>query len=175
MTATPQTPVPPVPAGPAPDGPPRLAVIGGGQLARMMAQAAVGLGVEIRLLAEGADVSAAQVVRDTLVGDYRDEATVREAVAGCTVVTFDHEHVPTPILERLDADGVACRPGPAALVHAQDKGVMRERLTALGVPGPRPVHRRGSAAAEAARAGAAGVRGPPRPGRDPTRTGSGPR
>ncbi len=136
MTATPQTPVPPVPAGPAPDGPPRLAVIGGGQLARMMAQAAVGLGVEIRLLGEGADVSAAQVVRDTLVGDYRDEATVREAVAGCTVVTFDHEHVPTPILERLDADGIACRPGPAALVHAQDKGVMRERLTALGVPCP---------------------------------------
>ena len=72
VTATPETPVPgtPVPAtaGPVTDGPPRLAVIGGGQLARMMAQAAVGLGVEIRLLAEGPDVSAAQVVRDTLVG-----------------------------------------------------------------------------------------------------------
>jgi 5-(carboxyamino)imidazole ribonucleotide synthase len=125
-------------------------VIGGGQLARMMAQAAVGLGVELRLLSEAAGASAALVVPDTLVGDYRDEPTVREAVAGCDVVTFDHEHVPTGILERLDVAGVPCRPGPGALVHAQDKGVMRARLTDLGVPCPR--HRLVADAAELAAA-----------------------
>jgi 5-(carboxyamino)imidazole ribonucleotide synthase len=125
------------PARPTGDGEPRVAVIGGGQLARMMAQAAVGLGVELRLLSEAADASAALVIPDTLVGDYRDEDTVRAAVAGCDVVTFDHEHVPTGILERLDASGTPCRPGPGALVHAQDKGVMRARLTGLGVPCPR--------------------------------------
>jgi 5-(carboxyamino)imidazole ribonucleotide synthase len=53
------------------------------------------------------------------------------------VVTFDHEHVPTAHLEALEADGIACRPGPKALVHAQDKIVMREQLSALGVPCPR--------------------------------------
>jgi 5-(carboxyamino)imidazole ribonucleotide synthase len=125
------------PARPGLDGEPRVAVIGGGQLARMMAQAAVGLGVELRLLSEAGGASAALVVPDTVVGDYRDETTVREAVAGCDVVTFDHEHVPTGILERLDASGTPCRPGPGALVHAQDKGVMRARLTDLGVPCPR--------------------------------------
>jgi 5-(carboxyamino)imidazole ribonucleotide synthase len=103
----------------------------------MMAQAAVGLGVPIRLLAEGEDVSAAQVVADSTVGDYRDLDVLREVVAGCSVVTFDHEHVPTGHLETLATEGHACRPGPSALVHAQDKGVMRSRLDALGIPSPR--------------------------------------
>jgi 5-(carboxyamino)imidazole ribonucleotide synthase len=116
---------------------PTVAVIGGGQLARMMAQAAVALGVPLRLLAEGPNVSAAQVVPDTLVGDYRDLETLRKITDGCSVVTFDHEHVPTEHLHALTADGHACRPGPEALVHAQDKAVMRERLTGLGVPCPR--------------------------------------
>jgi 5-(carboxyamino)imidazole ribonucleotide synthase len=116
---------------------PTLAIIGGGQLARMMAQPAIALGLPLRLLAEGEGVSAAQVVPDHLVGDYRDLDTLRKATEGCAVVTFDHEHVPTEHLHALEADGVAVRPGPEALVHAQDKGVMRERLTAIGVPCPR--------------------------------------
>jgi 5-(carboxyamino)imidazole ribonucleotide synthase len=116
---------------------PTVAIIGGGQLARMMAQAAVALGVPLRLLAEGPTVSAAQVVPDTLVGDYRDLETLRKITDGCSVVTFDHEHVPTEHLHALAAEGHACRPGPEALVHAQDKAVMRERLTALDVPCPR--------------------------------------
>ena len=116
---------------------PTVAVIGGGQLARMMAQAAVALGVPLRLLAEGPGVSAAQVVADTLVGDYRDLETLRKITDGCSVVTFDHEHVPTEHLHALSAEGHACRPGPEALVHAQDKAVMRDRLTALDVPCPR--------------------------------------
>jgi 5-(carboxyamino)imidazole ribonucleotide synthase len=121
----------------APGSAPALAVIGGGQLARMMAQAAVALGVPVRLLAEGPEVSAAQVVRDPVVGDYRDLDTLREVASGCAAVTFDHEHVPTEHLHALTAEGHPCRPGPEALVHAQDKGVMRERLDRLGVPSPR--------------------------------------
>jgi 5-(carboxyamino)imidazole ribonucleotide synthase len=53
------------------------------------------------------------------------------------VVTFDHEHVPTDHLYALEDAGVAVRPGPRALVHAQDKIVMREALADLGVPVPR--------------------------------------
>ena len=117
--------------------PPVLAVVGGGQLARMMAQSAVALGLPLRLLAEGPEVSAAQVVPDALVGDYRDLETLRKVTEDCAVVTFDHEHVPTEHLHALAADGVACRPGPEALVHAQDKAVMRARLAGLGVPCPR--------------------------------------
>nr|NLI49607.1 5-(carboxyamino)imidazole ribonucleotide synthase [Propionibacterium sp.] len=102
----------------------------------MMQAAAIGLGLRLRLLAEGADVSAARAVPDTVVGDYTDPATVGGFAAGCAAVTFDHEHVPTPILHELEAAGVAVRPGPAALVHAQDKAVMRARLAALRVPCP---------------------------------------
>ncbi|MET0952634.1 MAG: 5-(carboxyamino)imidazole ribonucleotide synthase [Aeromicrobium sp.] len=114
-----------------------LAVIGGGQLARMMQQSAIGLGIRVRLLAEGPDVSAAQVVPDHVVGDYTDLDTLRSVVADAPVVTFDHEHVPPEHLRALEAEGHACRPGPHALLFAQDKGAMRERLTAMGVPCPR--------------------------------------
>lgn len=123
--------------GPTPTTAPTVAVIGGGQLARMLAEPAAALAVPLRLLAEGPDVSAAQVIGDHRVGDHRDLDDLRAVTAGCAVVTFDHEHVPTEHLHALAADGIAVRPGPDALVHAQDKAVMRRRLTELGVPCPR--------------------------------------
>lgn len=119
------------------DRAPTLAVIGGGQLARMMAQPAIALGLPLRLLAEAEGVSAAQVIPDHEVGDYTDLATLRRITTGCPVVTFDHEHVPTDHLRSLEDSGIAVRPGPDALVHAQDKGVMRARLRELGIPCPR--------------------------------------
>src|ERR1044071_4642010 len=102
----------------------------------MMAEPASAMGIPLRLLAEAEAVSAAQVIPHHTVGDYRDLETLRAVTKGCVVVTFDHEHVPTGHLHVLEAD-LAVRPGPEALVHAQDKAVMRERLAALGVPCPR--------------------------------------
>ena len=116
---------------------PRTAIIGGGQLARMMAEPAAALGLPLRLLAEAEGVSAAQVIADHQVGDYRELSTLLKVTEGCAVVTFDHEHVPTEHLSALAESGIAVRPGPAALVHAQDKIVMRRRLTDLGIPCPR--------------------------------------
>jgi 5-(carboxyamino)imidazole ribonucleotide synthase len=116
---------------------PTVAIIGGGQLARMLAEPAAALGIPLRLLAESPDVSAAQVIPDHEVGDHTDLTALRLVTDGCEVVTFDHEHVPTEHLHALEADGIAVRPGPDALVHAQDKAVMREALGRLGVPCPR--------------------------------------
>ena len=113
-----------------------IGIVGGGQLARMMHQASIGLGVRTRLLAEGPDVSAAQVVREVSVGDYTDAATLTAFARECDVVTFDHEHVPTDLLRALEAEGIAVRPGPDALEHAQDKAVMRRRMAELGAPNP---------------------------------------
>ena len=113
-----------------------MGIIGGGQLARMMHAASIGLGINVRLLAEGPQTSAATVVHDVTVGDYTDPDTVRSFAAGCDVVTFDHEHVPTGLMRDLESAGVVVRPGPAALIHAQDKAIMRDRLTALGAPCP---------------------------------------
>ncbi|MCC2316958.1 5-(carboxyamino)imidazole ribonucleotide synthase [Cellulomonas chengniuliangii] len=114
-----------------------VAVVGGGQLARMMAPAATALGVRLRVLVEDAESSAAQVVVDSPVGVASEAADVDALVDGAQVLTFEHEHVPNALLEKLVGRGVPVHPGPDALVHAQDKRVMRERLTALGVPCPR--------------------------------------
>ncbi|MCP9950609.1 5-(carboxyamino)imidazole ribonucleotide synthase [Actinomadura madurae] len=113
---------------------------GGGQLARMTQQAAIGLGVSLRVLAGAPQDSAARAVPDTRVGDDRSLDDLVAFAKGCDVVTFDHEHVPGPHIEELQNAGVPCRPGAAALAHAQDKLVMRERLTGLGVPCPAYSH-----------------------------------
>jgi 5-(carboxyamino)imidazole ribonucleotide synthase len=118
-------------------GAPTVAVVGGGQLARMLAEPAAAMGIPLRLLAEAAGMSATQVIPDHVVGDYTDLPTLRAVVEGCRVVTFDHEHVPTEHLRALAAAGSAVRPGPEALVHAQDKLVMRAAVDRLGIPQPR--------------------------------------
>ncbi len=116
---------------------PVVGVVGGGQLARMMQQPAIALGIGLRVLATSVQDSASQAVRDVRIGEHDDLEALRAFAAGCDVVTFDHEHVPPAHLEALEAEGVRVRPGPGALVHAQDKIVMREALSAAGVPCPR--------------------------------------
>jgi 5-(carboxyamino)imidazole ribonucleotide synthase len=117
--------------------PPVVGMIGAGQLARMTAAAAIGLGIRFRVLAGTADESAAQVSADTVLGDYRSTDDLMAFAAGCDVITFDHEHVPQPQLAALEQAGFAVRPSAAALRLTQDKLAMRARLTELGVPCPR--------------------------------------
>ncbi len=121
-----------------PDGDfPTVGVIGGGQLARMMAGPAIELGIRLRVLATTVNESAAQVIPDVRIGRHDDLAAILKFAQGCDVITFDHEHVPPQYLDELIALGVAVRPGPSALVHAQDKIMMREALTDAGIPCPR--------------------------------------
>ncbi|MBB4778004.1 5-(carboxyamino)imidazole ribonucleotide synthase [Actinomadura livida] len=133
MTEPPQRP-------PQRRGVPVVGMAGGGQLARMTQQAAIGLGVSLRVLTGAADDSAAKVVSGVQVGDDRARDDLTAFAEGCDVVTFDHEHVPGPHIRELEAAGKACRPGSAALAHAQDKLVMRDRLGKLGVPCPAYAH-----------------------------------
>jgi 5-(carboxyamino)imidazole ribonucleotide synthase len=116
---------------------PVVGMVGGGQLARMTAAAAVGLGATFRVLSESEKESAALVTHDVTVGSHRSLSDISAFAAECDVITFDHEHVPGPILAKLESDGVLVRPGSGALRYTQDKLAMRERLTALGVPCPR--------------------------------------
>jgi 5-(carboxyamino)imidazole ribonucleotide synthase len=118
-------------------GLPVVGMVGGGQLARMTHQAAISLGQSLRVLSESPDDSAALVATDVRIGSHTDLAALREFAKGCEAVTFDHEHVPTGHIEALEADGVKVFPGSKALVFAQDKGMMRERLADLGAPVPR--------------------------------------
>lgn len=111
-----------------------VGVIGGGQLARMMQPAAIALGINLSVFAESEGSSAHGAV--TKVGDYTDLSQLREFAKDVDVITFDHEHVPTELLRQLEADGVNVRPGPGALIHAQNKLVMRKKLAELGLPQP---------------------------------------
>ncbi|MEE2521630.1 5-(carboxyamino)imidazole ribonucleotide synthase [Pseudarthrobacter sp. J75] len=115
---------------------PVIGVVGGGQLARMMAPAATALGFELRVLAEGPDVSAVSAVAQAPLGDYKDLEALREFAQGVDVLTFDHEHVPGEHLRELLASGVNVQPGPDALIHAQDKLVMRAAIDRLDLPNP---------------------------------------
>jgi 5-(carboxyamino)imidazole ribonucleotide synthase len=117
-------------------GLPVVAMVGGGQLSRMTHQAAIALGQSLRVLATDPAESAALVAADVRLGDHRDLAALRALAEGATVVTFDHEHVPTEHLHALVDDGHRVAPGPEALVHAQDKLVMRRALAAAGEPQP---------------------------------------
>jgi 5-(carboxyamino)imidazole ribonucleotide synthase len=112
-------------------------MVGGGQLARMTHQAAIALGQTLRVLATAPDEPAAQVTPDVVIGSHSDLEDLRRVAEGVDVLTFDHEHVPAELLDKLVADGVNVAPPPQALVYAQDKLVMRRRLEALGAPVPR--------------------------------------
>jgi 5-(carboxyamino)imidazole ribonucleotide synthase len=120
-----------------PPGVPVVGMVGAGQLARMTAQAAIGLGVGFRVLAGSAGDSAAQVAAGTVIADHRSLDDLRAFAAGCDVLTFDHEHVPGGHLAALERIGVQVRPAAAALYFTQDKLAMRQRLTGLGVDCPR--------------------------------------
>jgi len=116
---------------------PVVGMVGGGQLARMTAAAAVGLGATFRVLAESPTESAALVTRNVALGSHLSLPDISAFASGCDVITFDHEHVPGGILADLESAGVLVRPGSAALRYTQDKLAMRDRLSALGVPCPR--------------------------------------
>ncbi|MER5700858.1 5-(carboxyamino)imidazole ribonucleotide synthase [Micromonospora sp. NPDC002296] len=117
-------------------GLPVVGMVGGGQLARMTHQASIALGQSLRVLAQAPDDGAALVAADVRYGDHTDLAALRAFAEGCDVVTFDHEHVPTEHIRALAAEGVKLFPPADALLHAQDKRIMRERLADLGAPNP---------------------------------------
>ena len=113
---------------------PRVGVIGGGQLARMMTPPAINLGLQIKVLAESQGSSAE--IATTMVGDYNQLEVVREFARTVDVITFDHEHVPLAVLRALEAEGVNVQPPSKALAFAQNKLHMRQQLGELGLPMP---------------------------------------
>ncbi|MCD7102367.1 5-(carboxyamino)imidazole ribonucleotide synthase [Pseudoclavibacter sp. 13-3] len=112
----------------------RVGVIGAGQLARMLTPVAVNLDIELKVFAEAEGASAK--LATTMVGDCTDAEQVLEFARGVDVITFDHEHVPQSVLQRLVEAGVAVRPGPQALRFAQDKIEMRQKVAELGLGQP---------------------------------------
>jgi 5-(carboxyamino)imidazole ribonucleotide synthase len=112
-----------------------VAMAGAGQLAQMTQQAAISLGVELRILARSPTESAVLAGAPTLVGEDTAE-NLRELAEGAAVLTFDHEGFDPQLLARLKDEGVEMAPSPEAVLFAQDKQYARESLSARGFPLP---------------------------------------
>jgi 5-(carboxyamino)imidazole ribonucleotide synthase len=117
-------------------GLPVVGMVGGGQLSRMTHQAGIALGLSLRVLADATHDSAAQVANGVTLGSHTSLEDLLAFAEGCEVVTFDHEHVPGELIKAMEDKGHTVHPGSAALLHAQDKLVMRARLSELGAPVP---------------------------------------
>lgn len=114
---------------------PVVAVVGGGQLARMLAESANALGIELKVLVESDHAAAAQVVPKAPVGSPSSREDMTNLVADADVLTFEHEHQDDAILKEL-CEKISVQPSPQALLYARDKQQMRLRLTKAGIPCP---------------------------------------
>ncbi|MBK6727798.1 MAG: 5-(carboxyamino)imidazole ribonucleotide synthase [Xanthomonadales bacterium] len=111
-----------------------IGILGGGQLARMMALAGAPLGLRFLVMDSAADACAAQFV-PLLGADYRDEAALAEFARRVDVVTFDFENVPAESAQWL-AERVPVFPSPRALAVAQDRLAEKSLFRELGIAVP---------------------------------------
>ena len=111
-----------------------VGILGGGQLARMMALAGAPLGLRFRVLDNVADACAGQFA-PMIVGDYTDQAALGEFASQVDVATFDFENVPAASAQWL-AERVPVFPSPQALAVAQDRLAEKSLFRELGIPVP---------------------------------------
>ncbi len=110
-----------------------IGIIGGGQLARMLAIAAARLGYRTVILDPQADCPAAQLANSQIVAAYDDPAAIAELAGSCAVVTYEFENVPVHAATAL-AGSVPVYPPAAALETSQDRLTEKRFLNAAGIP-----------------------------------------
>ncbi|GAB1596411.1 5-(carboxyamino)imidazole ribonucleotide synthase [Lysobacter claricitrinus] len=111
-----------------------VGILGGGQLARMLALAGAPLGLRFLVMDNVADACAGQFA-PMVVGDYRDDAALAEFASRVDVATFDFENVPAESARWL-AERVDVFPNPRALAIAQDRLAEKTLFRELGIPVP---------------------------------------
>ena len=111
-----------------------VGILGGGQLARMLALAGAPLGLRFLVLDTTADACATQFV-PSLQADYRDETALAEFAQRVDVATFDFENVPAESAQWL-AERIPVFPNPRALAVAQDRLAEKSLFRELGIAVP---------------------------------------
>jgi 5-(carboxyamino)imidazole ribonucleotide synthase len=109
-----------------------IGILGGGQLARMLALAAARLGLKSHVFAAEADSPAFDVAAAHTVADYLDEAALERFAAGVAVVTYEFESVPAETAAFLQQRRPV-RPSPEALATSQDRLVEKNFINSLGI------------------------------------------
>lgn len=111
-------------------------MVGAGQLARMTQQAAIGLGVELTVLANSTEDPAVLAGAKLQQGSPESIEDLRRLASSVDVVTFDHEQINPEFLTELEAEGARLAPGADAKLFAQDKLHARRMLSSFGLPMP---------------------------------------
>lgn len=114
----------------------RIGILGGGQLAGMLTQAAVSLGLETAIYDTGPDTPASRLTHHNGVGAWGDFEALRAFCDGCDVLTLENEFVLAEPLKRLEASGVQIYPRPGTLATIQDKLIQKQTMRAAGIPVP---------------------------------------
>lgn len=114
-----------------------VGVVGGGQLALMLAQEAPGLGIQLHLQAASASDPAVSLASGFVLGDANDAAATAELARRCQVITFENEWVPLEALQGLRQAGVRFLPDLDSLAALMSKRAQRELLQKLALPTPR--------------------------------------
>ena len=109
-----------------------IGIIGGGQLARMLATAAAELGFEINIYCPDRDCPAAQVANKTVLGNYDDNEKLVAFAKNINVLTYEFENIDTKALEELEKV-VDIRPSVKALKISQDRYTEKTYLNSLGI------------------------------------------
>jgi 5-(carboxyamino)imidazole ribonucleotide synthase len=112
---------------------PVVAVLGGGQLGRMLGLAGIPLGLRFRFLDPSPDAPA-QAVGELVVGALDDERAIAQTVEGADVVTYEWEGVPATSTRPLAARGVRVDPSSDALEASQDRLAEKTTFRDLGIP-----------------------------------------
>jgi 5-(carboxyamino)imidazole ribonucleotide synthase len=116
---------------------PTLGVVGGGQLGRMLAEAAAPLGVEVIVLDPTPNCPAAPVARDQIVGDFDDPDAIGRLADRADALTYEIELAdPDHLADASEAADVPVHPTPGTLRTIQDKFLEKEMLTGAGIPVP---------------------------------------
>jgi 5-(carboxyamino)imidazole ribonucleotide synthase len=135
-----------------------IGILGGGQLARMLALAAAPLGLKTHIFAPEADSPAFQVASAQTVAAYENQSALQQFAAAVDVVTYEFENVPVATVAFLESL-VPVRPGSQALRVAQDRILEKTLARSLGATTAdfSPVDSLADLQAAVARQGAPGI------------------
>ncbi len=111
-----------------------IGIIGGGQLGRMLTQAALPLGFQVVVVDPGPNSPAKQVGAEQIISDLYDETALRQLAGRADYITVEIEHLDTKLLQELASLGKAVNPAPATIAMIQDKLIQKQFLQAAGIP-----------------------------------------
>ncbi|KAL6177911.1 hypothetical protein ACLB2K_049432 [Fragaria x ananassa] len=113
-----------------------VGVLGGGQLGRMLCQAASKMAIKVMVLDPEESCPASKLAHHHMVGSFDDSATVQQFAKRCGVLTVEIEHVDVETLEKLEQQGVDCQPKASTIRIIQDKYLQKVHFSKHGIPLP---------------------------------------